>query len=82
MRLPWGRSTYHEWRSSTPLVDVVISVVAMASVVIGAHAALFLAMALSNGDTAAAVNNALFFVAIGGANGSLEVLRHWRRHHA
>jgi hypothetical protein len=82
MRLGSGRPSYHEWPSSTPVIDVVVSVAAMASVVIGAHAALFLALALSNGDTATAFEDALFFVAIGAGNGALEALRHWRRHHA
>jgi len=64
------------------VIDVVVSVLAMASVVIGAHATLFLALALSVGDTKTAAANALFFVGIGAANGSVEALRHWRRHHA
>jgi hypothetical protein len=82
MPRPWGHtSTYHAWPSSTPVIDVVATLVAVASVVIGAHAALFLAFALRSGDKATAAENALFFVAIGLANASVDVLRCWRRHH-
>ncbi|MGH2968414.1 MAG: hypothetical protein ACRDK0_05025 [Solirubrobacteraceae bacterium] len=63
------------------MIDAVGTVVAVASVVVGAHAALFLALAMRNGDGAAAAENALFFVAIVVANGLVDVLRHWRRHH-
>ena len=74
--------TYHPWPSTTPVVDAVIGVIAFASVVIGIHAALFLGFAVSRGDTADVVHNALFFVAIGAANGVAELFRRWRRHHA
>jgi hypothetical protein len=63
------------------VIDVVATVLAVASVVIGAYAALFLAFALSNGDRETAVDDALFFVAIALAHPSLEMVRHWRRHH-
>jgi hypothetical protein len=82
MHRPWGHSRgYHEWSSTTPVIDAVGAIVAVASVVIGAHAAIFVALALQSGDGAAAADNALFFVAIGLANGFLDGLRHWRRHH-
>ena len=82
MPRPWRHArTYHPWPSSTPVIDAVIGVIAVASVVIGAHAALFLAFAAGRGDTAAAMQNALFFVAIGIANALAELVRRWRRHH-
>jgi hypothetical protein len=82
MRRPWRHTrTYHEHVSLTPVVDVVACVVGVASVVVGAHAALFLGLALSSGDGATAVQTVPFFVAIAVANGLVEVLRHWRRHH-
>jgi hypothetical protein len=82
MHRPWGRSrSYHEWPSSTPVIDAVRTIVAFASLVIGAYAALFLAFAVMDGDREAAAQNVLFFVAIGLANGLMDGLRHWRRHH-
>ena len=82
MRRPWGHTrTYHEWASMTPVVDVVGCVVAVASVVVGGHAGMFLGLALLRGDGAAAAETVPFFVAIAIANGLVDVLRHWRRHH-
>jgi hypothetical protein len=82
MRLSWEHSRgYHEWEGTTPVLDAVGAVVAVASVVIGGHAAIFLAYALRSGDHDAAVQNGLFFVGIGLANGSVDALRRWRRHH-
>jgi hypothetical protein len=81
MRPHWEHSrSYHEWESTTPVVDALGAVVAVASVVIGGHAALFLAVAVSDGDGVAAVENGLILVAIGLANGSVDLLRRWRRH--
>jgi hypothetical protein len=82
MRIPWERSRgYHEWESTTPVVDALGAVVAAISVVIGGHAGLSLWFALRDGDDAAAVESGLFFVAIGLANGFVDLLRRWRRHH-
>jgi hypothetical protein len=82
MHRPWRhRPSYHAWSSSTPVIDAVRAVIAMASVVIGSHAALFLLLALGEGDRETAAQNALFFVAIAVANGGVDALRHWRRHH-
>jgi hypothetical protein len=82
VRRPWEHSRgYHEWPSSTPVIDAVGAVVAVASVVIGAHAALFFAGAVRDGDGETAAENAQIFVAIGIANGAVDALRHWRRHH-
>jgi hypothetical protein len=83
MARPWRHSPrYHAWSASTPVIDVVATVLAFASVLIGAHAALFLAIALSIRDTPTAIESSMFFVAIALANGALEIVRHWRRHHA
>jgi hypothetical protein len=82
MRRPWGHTrTYHEWVSLTPVVDALGTVVAVASVVVGAHAGLFLILALDAGDKPAMFDCAKFFVAIAVANGLVDALRHWRRHH-
>jgi hypothetical protein len=82
MSRPWAHSaSYHAWPSSTPVMDVVVTILAVASVVIGAHAGMFLVLAWSVGDRETAVENALFLLAIGLANAVVETLRHWRRHH-
>jgi hypothetical protein len=82
MQRPWPhRPGYHEWVRSTPVLDAIGAVVAVASLVIGSHAALFLLFALRAGDHETAADNALFFVAIALANGAVDALRHWRRHH-
>jgi hypothetical protein len=65
----------------TPVVDVLACVVAVASVVIGGYAGLFAGFALLSGDGAAAAETVPFFVAIAIANGLVDVLRHYRRHH-
>lgn len=81
MRL-WRHSrSYHEWASTTPVVDALGAVVGMISVVIGGHAAIALALALRDGDHAAIFQSVLFFVAIGVANLLVDGLRRWRRHH-
>jgi hypothetical protein len=82
MRRPWGHTrTYHEWVSLTPVVDALATVVAVASVVIGAHAGLFLILAAHAGDKAAVIDCLKFFVAIAIGNGLVDLLRHWCRHH-
>jgi hypothetical protein len=79
---PWQHSpTYHAWPRTTPVIDAIATVVAVASVVIGAHAAIFLAAAVSQGDRATAIEDALFLVAIAVSNAVLDIVRHWRRHH-
>jgi hypothetical protein len=79
---PWRhRANYHEWPSSTPVIDAIGAVVAVASLVIGSHAGIFLLFALRAGDEETAADNALFFVAIALANGAVDALRHWCRHH-
>jgi hypothetical protein len=73
---------YHEWASETPVIDVVRTVIAVASVLIGTYAGLFMILALQAGNDEAAAENALFFVAIALVNGIVDAVRHWRRHHA
>ena len=72
---------YHEWPSSTPVLDAIAAVIAAASVVIGGYAALYAILAALAGDLELVFEYAPFFVAIGVANGALDLLRHWRRHH-
>lgn len=82
MRLRFRHSRgYHEWPIETPVIDVVRTVIGVASVLIGCYAALFLILALQAGDGRLAAQNALFFVAIALANGIVDGVRHWRRHH-
>jgi hypothetical protein len=82
MRRPWGHTrTYHEWVSLTPVVDALGTVVAVMSVVVGAHAGLFFLLAYADGDEAGMFDCAKFFVVIAIANGLVDLLRHWRRHH-
>jgi hypothetical protein len=73
---------YHEWVRETPMIDVVRTVIGVASVLVGCYAALFLILALQAGQRRTASENALFFVAIALANGAVDAVRHWRRHHA
>ena len=80
MRLRHSQS-YHAWPSPTPVIDVVRTVIGVASVLIGSYAALFCVLALQAGDQRLAVTNALFFVPIALANALVDAVRHWRRHH-
>ena len=73
---------YHAWASETPVIDVIRTVIAVASVLVGSYAALFLALALMAGNGRLAAENALFFPAIVLVNGVVDAVRHWRRHHA
>jgi hypothetical protein len=75
------RSPHHEPPKSTPLIDAIGAVVAVASVVIGGYAGLFLftAAMAERWDTAA--DCALFFVFIAVANAIVDAARHWSRHH-
>ena len=74
-------SGYHPYARTTPVIDAIGSVVAVASVVIGTYALLFLAFALHHGNTVVAVQNGLLILAIVVANALFEGLRHWCRHH-
>lgn len=82
MRLPWEHSRgFHEWESTTPVVDALGAVVGMISVVIGGNAALSLWFAMRDGDDAGILQSGIFFAAIALANGFVDLLRRWRRHH-
>jgi hypothetical protein len=72
---------YHQYPRETPVIDAIGAAMAVASLVIGSYALLFLAFAVHHGDVAIAVDNGLFLVVIAVANGLLGALRHWRRHH-
>ena len=69
-------SDYHAYARTTPVIDAIGSVVAVASVVIGTYALLFLAFASHHGITTVAVQNGLFLLAIAVANVLFEVFRH------
>ncbi len=78
---PLELGDYHEWKRETPVLDAVGSIVGVGSVIVGGHAALFLAAALRDGNYDLALDNAQFFVFIAVANGTVDGLRFWRRHH-
>jgi hypothetical protein len=83
MRLPFERTRgYHEWESTTPVLDAIAAVVGMISIVIGGYAALALWFSLRDGEASSIAVSVLFFVAIGAANGVVDLLRRWRRHHS
>jgi hypothetical protein len=75
------RRGYHEWPASTPVIDAIGAVVAVMSVVIGSYAGLFLILAAGAGEWDTAADNALFFVVIAVANGIVDAVRRWYRHH-
>jgi formate-dependent nitrite reductase membrane component NrfD len=75
------RPDYHAWPKSTPLIDAIGTVVAVASVVIGGYAGLFLVMAALAGRWDVAADCALFFPFIAIANAAVDAARHWYRHH-
>jgi hypothetical protein len=75
-------ASYHRWPSSTPVIDAIRSIVAAASVVIGAHAVLFLMFAVRHHDRASVIGNGALLVVIALGNAAVDAVRHWRRHHA
>ena len=75
------RPDYHAWPKSTPLIDAIGAVVAVASVVIGGYAGLFLVMAIAAARWEVAADCALFFLYIAVANAAVDIARHWYRHH-
>ena len=75
------RHGYHAHARSTPVIDAIGSIIAVASVVIGTYALLFLGFAMRHGEDEVAIQNALFLAVIAVANGIFEALRHWIRHH-
>jgi hypothetical protein len=73
--------SYHEWESTTPVVDAIGAIVGVMSVVIGGHAVVFLAVAIRDDDEESVVINLLLLAGIALANAVVDGLRHWRRHH-
>jgi hypothetical protein len=74
-------SDYHEWTRSTPVLDAIGALVAVASIIIGSYASLFLIGAVHRGDSELAAECGVFFVGIALANGILDLVRHRRRHY-
>jgi hypothetical protein len=72
---------YHAYARSTPVIDAIGAIVAVASVVIGTYALLFLAFAMHHGNSVVAFQNGLVLAAIAVANGLFETMRRWIRHH-
>jgi hypothetical protein len=80
-RLLAHRRGYHEWPSSTPLLDVARVLVQAASVLIAAFAVIFAAMAARDGNGDQVAEYGLFLLGIAVANGLVEFAIRWRRHH-
>ena len=72
---------YHAYARSTPVIDAIGAIVAVASVVIGTYALLFFGLAMHYGYGAVAFQNGLVLAAIALANAAFETMRHWARHH-
>ncbi len=70
---------YYERASTTPLLDAAGTIIGVASVVIGGYAALFMAIAIRDGNGGLAFKNSLFIVGVAVANGALSLARRWRR---
>jgi hypothetical protein len=64
---------------NTPLIDAIGAVVAVASIVIGSYAGLFLIEAAIAGRWGTVADCARFFVFIAIGNGIIDVARHWSR---
>lgn len=75
------RASHHEQLKSTPVIDAIGAVVAVASIVIGGYAGLFLIIAAAARRWDTAADCALFFVFIAVANALVDAARHWSRHH-
>jgi hypothetical protein len=78
-RLIAHRRGYHEWPNSTPLLDVARTLVGAASVLVGAFAAVFAAMAARDGNGDQVAEYGLLGIVV--ANGLVEAAIRWRRHH-
>jgi hypothetical protein len=75
------RPGYRAPPKSTPLIDAIGAVVAVASVVIGGYAGLFLIMAALAERWDVATDCAIFFLFIAVANALVDAARWWSRHH-
>ena len=76
-----SRAPYHEWTSSTPLLDVARVLMAVASVMILCYDLIFLAFALADANWGLAAKYGAFVAVVGAANLAMDVLIRWRRHH-
>jgi hypothetical protein len=81
MRTASSRRPYHDWASSTPVLDVAVILVAVASVMIVAYDLIFLAFAVRDDDWGLALKYAAIAVVVGAANLAMHALRRWWRHH-
>ena len=70
---------YYERASMTPVLDAIETIIGVASVVIGGYAAIFMAIAIRDGNANLAFKNSLFLLAVALANGALSAARRWRR---
>ena len=71
---------FHVSPKSTPLIDAIGAVVAVASIVIGGYAGLFLILAALGGRWGTARHCALFFVLIAAGNAAVDAARRWSQH--
>jgi hypothetical protein len=74
-------TSYHAYARSTPVIDAIGSIVAVASVLIGTYALLFLGFAVDAGNTVVAFHDGLVLAGVVVANGLFQAMRHWIRHH-
>jgi hypothetical protein len=75
------RRGYHDWRNSTPLLDVTRVLVGAASLMIGLWAVIFAALAARDGETDQVIEYGLYMLGVAVANGAVEFAIRWRRHH-
>jgi hypothetical protein len=75
------RPGYHEWPCSTPLLDVARILVAVAAVMIGGYALMFLVFAVRDGNWGVVAKYVLIIVTLALWCAVLELLIRWRRHH-
>jgi hypothetical protein len=76
-----SRWPYHEWPSSTPVLDVARLLVAVASVMVLGYDLIFLGFAIRDANWGLAAKYGVFVVVVGAANLAMHALVHWRRHH-
>jgi hypothetical protein len=81
MTSPAARRPYHEWTTSTPVLDVARTLVAVASVMILGYALIFMAFAVADADWGLVAKYGSFVAVVGAANLAMDVLIRWRRHH-
>jgi hypothetical protein len=82
MRSSAARRPYHQWASSTPVLDVACVLVAVASVMILAYDLIFLGFAVRDANWELAAKYAAIAALVAVANVAMDALRRWWRHHA